>query len=482
MKKFIPLFIFFAAFGATAQDCPCSENFSWAKKTFEENDAGFQYVIDQKGKEAYSQHNTIFADKVKTVITKEDCALVIYEWMKFFRGGHISANAVNNDPNTGNAAAAPEVHNNWEKYNITEKQFTKHLAKANPSSLEGIWKTTPYTIGIIKKDDGYVGFILDGGGTAWQKNQIKLSIKPNADKTGYNGEFFLRNYQLYKFENARLIGANTLMLGRFIIQRANPKIQDTKATKSYLELATADGPLVQQHSENTLILRIPSFDGGYKKNIDSVLKANHDKIISTKNLIIDVRNNGGGSDGSYAKIIKYLYTNPIRIVTTQMYSTKLNNERMEGFLKEPGISEAEKAEITADLKKLNDNSGKFVSLSEQKVFVQTLDTVYPYPENVAILVNENNASTTEQFLLAAKQSAKTKLFGATTAGMLDISNMHFLISPCGTIQLGYCLSKSYRIPHMAIDDKGLQPDYYLDSEIPNEEWVNYAEKTFSTIK
>jgi hypothetical protein len=482
MKKFLQLFTLLAAFSATAQECPCSENFAWAKKTFEENDAGFQYVIDQKGKEAYNQHNAIFADKVKTITTKEDCALVIYEWMKFFRGGHISANPVNNDPNAGNATAGTETHNDWEKYNITEKQFTKYLAKADPSSIEGIWKTTPYTIGIIKKDDGYVGFILDGGGTAWQKNQIKLRIKPNADKTGYNGEFFMRNYQVYKFENARMIGANTLLFGRFLVQRVNPKVQDSQALKNYVALLSSDGPMVQQHSANTLVLRIPSFDGGYKKDIDSVLQANHDKIISTKNLVIDVRNNGGGSDGSYAKIMQYLYTNPIRIVTTQMYSTKLNNERMEGFLKEPGISEEEKAEITFSLKKLNDNLGKFVSLREQKVFEQTLDTVYPYPENVAILVNENNASTTEQFLLAAKQSTKTKLFGTTTAGMLDISNMHFVISPCGTLQLGYCLSKSYRIPHMAIDDKGLQPDYYLDSEIPNDEWVNYAEKTFSTIK
>ena len=39
-------------------------------------------------------------------------------------------------------------------------------------------------------------------------------------------------------------------------------------------------------------------------------------------------------------------------------------------------------------------------------------------------------------------------------GVLDISNMHFVKSPCGKIELGYCLSKSYRIPEMAIDGKG----------------------------
>ncbi|RYE23488.1 MAG: hypothetical protein EOP51_10385, partial [Sphingobacteriales bacterium] len=220
---------------------------------------------------------------------------------------------------------------------------------------EGIWKTEPYTIGIIKKDDGYVGFILDGGGTAWQKNQIKIRMKPNTDNQGYTGEFYLRNYYPYKFVNAQFIGANTLIIDRFALKRVNPKTQDAVAIKSYIELIGAQEPLMQQYSANTLVLRIPSFDGGFKKQIDSVLAANHDKIISTKNLVIDVRNNGGGSDGSYQQIMKYLYTNPIRIVTTQMYSTPLNNKRMEGFLNEPGISENEKAEITAELKKLNDN-------------------------------------------------------------------------------------------------------------------------------
>ena len=42
------------------------------------------------------------------------------------------------------------------------------------------------------------------------------------------------------------------------------------------------------------ILRISSFNKSYKRSIDSVLNVNKDKIRATKNLIIDIRNNGGG--------------------------------------------------------------------------------------------------------------------------------------------------------------------------------------------
>lgn len=98
---------------------------------------------------------------------------------------------------------------------------------------------------------------------------------------------------------------------------------------------------------------------------------------------------------------------------------------------------------------------------------------------MAVLINKNNASVTEQFLLAAKQSTKVKLYGTTTDGMLDVSNMNFVDFPCGNLTLGYCLSKSYRIPGMAIDDIGLQPDYYIDDSIPEYEWINFAEKAMS---
>ena len=43
-------FLLFAAFTAKAQTtCDCSETFKWVKETFEKNDAGFDYAVQQKG-------------------------------------------------------------------------------------------------------------------------------------------------------------------------------------------------------------------------------------------------------------------------------------------------------------------------------------------------------------------------------------------------------------------------------------------------
>jgi len=124
--------------------------------------------------------------------------------------------------------------------------------------------------------------------------------------------------------------------------------------------------------------------------------------------------------------------------------------------------------------KLSKHMGEFVMLNEYPITETSFDTIHKFPENIGIIINENNGSTTEQFLLAAKQSKKVKLFGTTTTGVLDISNMYFVKSPCEEIELGYSLSKSMRIPEMTIDNKGIQPDYYIDKEIPKYEWIKFV--------
>jgi hypothetical protein len=57
-----------------AQNCDCTKNFEWVKKTFEANDAGFEYALKQKGKQAYEAHNKIISEKVKTVKTFGECS------------------------------------------------------------------------------------------------------------------------------------------------------------------------------------------------------------------------------------------------------------------------------------------------------------------------------------------------------------------------------------------------------------------------
>lgn len=456
-----------------AQNCDCKANYEWVKTTFEENDAGFQYALKAKGEQAYADHNKRIADKAQNAKTLAECTPLLYEWLRFFRSGHIAIK-LNEPLPQDNTTTSSKQFPDWERYVIKTEDFKKYLDKKKPSDYEGIWETEPYKIGIKKEGDKYIGFIVESGAETWTKGQVKLRFSTTGDKA--NSVFYMRDHSAVESGYVTMVGKNHLQIGNVTLSRAYGLTDDEPKYAQYYKAIQAQQPYAEQLNETTFYVRIPSFNEGHKRSIDSVLKAANKKILATKNLIIDIRNNGGGSDASYSELIPYLYTNPIRGVGVEYLSTKLNNQRMLDFVNKPeyGFDDEGKKWAKESYDKLQNNLGRFVNLNENIVSIGTLDTIYPYPQHVGIIINEANGSTAEQFLLEAKQSKKVKLFGVTTFGVLDISNMYFVDSPCKEFQLGYSLSRSMRIPDFTIDEKGIQPDYYLDKGIPPYEWTDYV--------
>ena len=62
---------------------------------------------------------------------------------------------------------------------------------------------------------------------------------------------------------------------------------------------------------NTLLLTLPSFEGSYKKQIDSLIGVNAGLLQRTPNLVIDLRGNGGGYDYVYQALMPYINSTPI---------------------------------------------------------------------------------------------------------------------------------------------------------------------------
>ncbi|MEO0339015.1 MAG: S41 family peptidase [Bacteroidota bacterium] len=475
MKKLLITLIIFLPFLSVAQKCDCASNFKWTKETFEANDAGFAFAIDAKGEQAYQAHNQIYAEKVKNIDQLIECTQTIYQWLTFFRSGHIAIRPLNAQSNQGSGqisnADIIKQYADWEKLEVDLPQFKQYLETKDQHDFEGIWVSEPYEIGIKKVGDQYLGFIIRADGVYWSKSQIKLKINEDQSST-----FYMRDHSAQTFDDVELLGNNFLQMGFVTLKRVHPTLESDPNLANYFKAISADDPYFEQIDAQTTLLRIPRFWASEKVKIDSVINANRATILQTPNLIIDLRDNGGGSDGSFRELLPILYTNPIRTVGVEMFSTPLNNQRMLDFInkEEYGFDEEGKKWAQRSYDKLSKRLGEFVMLNEYPVTITSYDEIHEFPKNIGIIINENNGSTTEQFLLAAKQSKKVKLFGTTTIGVLDISNMYFVPSPCQEFELGYSLSKSMRIPDMTIDDKGIQPDYYIDKDIPKYEWIKYV--------
>jgi len=476
MKQIAFLIILILPLAIHGQNCDCISNFEWVKKTFEENDAGFAHSIQSKGELAYKLHNEDFLEKVKLIKDPSECYQTLYQWLRFFRSGHIAIRPLNYQPGSSENSQPQDdqiinKYKDWEKVSINLQQFKSSLSTQDPSNIEGIWVSQPYEIGIKKSGEEYVGFIIKADGVYWREGQVKLKIREDGSVV-----FYMRDHSAQNFDSFQYIGKNILEMGFITLERKFPEYETEENIERYFRMMNTQGPIFEVIDEQTNILRISSFAGAEKAKIDSLIAYHKEKILSTPNLIIDIRNNGGGDDRSYYELLPIIYTNSIRTVGLEFLSTPLNNQRMKDFATNPeyGFEESEVKQYKTYHKILSNNIGKFVNLDSTLVDLAITDTVYQYPKNVGIIINGGNGSTAEQFLLAAKQSKKVKLFGTRTYGSLDISNMNFVKSPCEEFELGYCLSKSFRIPDMAIDEVGIQPDYYINKTIPKYKWIDFV--------
>lgn len=484
MKYTIILLLTFYPISLFSQNCDCTATLKWAREIFEGNDAGFSTVMKMPGKpQAYKIHNTFFEEKVNSISDITLCAETIDEWMKFFRSGHLRfavlPSKLSNSSTDNQPKKDSKAENKWEKIDFDLEELNSYLSKKSKDDLEGIWISKPYEIGIRKIDDDYLGFIIDPGTSNWKKGEIKLRIKEDGSAVYYMGDYSERN-----FEDTQLWESDYLKMGFISLQRKSSLSSPNPTVEGYFELINASDPYFRQIDSTTVYIRIPSFNLSKKPKIDSLLRLHHLDIINAPNFLIDIRNNSGGGDASYEKLIPYLYTNPIRKIDIEYLATEYNNQmwldfsKNQGFIKELFGEEDWSIELQQDGKriyeKLASQNGKFVSLDDSPIKETVLDTIYPYPKHVGVLINENVASTSEQFVLEARQSMKVKLFGTTTYGALDMSNLNFVKSPCEQYYISFASSRSKRLPENVIDDIGLQPDYFLDKGIPKYKWIQYV--------
>lgn len=457
------------------QNCDCKSNLSFVINKIQSNYSGYRDKVNAASKSGLN----VLTDSLYEAASKigeeafDSCGAIIQRYIDFFKDGHLYL--VNNHEFSINEDSVRQVFNNWPRVDYTEvafKQYLSHEKEKHP--LEGVWELDnhSYKVGIIYADSIYNAFVLRADSVYWVPGQIKFKVYQR--DTAFGTIYFKKDHQ-----------ADTVSL--YVLNKKTSKIiTGDWGTWYKINLSTGQ-PFVpfiplssgaisfSRLSSLTNLITIRSFGSPYIHEIDSVINAHDSSIRSTDNLIIDLRNNGGGADEAYKALKKYLYTQPYSIIGTDLYCTQDNIDSRRRDALDQDFSEATRAQFKEMADSMSKHKGSYWSPFPPYIKIKR-DTVLPFPKRIVVLVNDRCASTTEQFLLdPVKNSKKAVIMGTHSAGVLDYANLNELPLPCEGYEIDYPTSRSKRIDMgKGIDNKGILPDIELDDSVKN--WVGYAQR------
>ena len=474
----ITIVILLATMSVQIWACSFEEKFQWVKHSYEENFVGFQTVIDRKGMSAYDSHNQVIIQRIKSAKDLDECVVILRDWLRFFDDKHsgIYARSQQNIAVSENKQTVEPEY--WQ---VDLAQFQEYLKSKTELDYEGIWDLGgQYKIGIVKEGNVYIGFVIETTNENWLPNMVKLKIEVVNDKvksTFYAGDFSAETgEELIVLDNyfLRMVMAQGNTKWFRDLTRLTPEVHPNQDIKNYIKYLTTNETYIEQLNSNTLYLRIPSFIGESHTFLDKFFADNHDKITKTENLIIDIRDNRGGYSQSFQPLLQLIYTNPYIKKAGPTYIGPLTIKHFkDGFEIHFTDPESWQHQLCKEAyEEYKDIEGEFIY--SETPLEDITDKIYDFPKNVGLIINNRSASASEQLSLYAKQSKKTKLFGVPSSGTIDYGNPIPADSPCKEITLIYSSFMNNLAITMPVDYIGIQPDFLIDSSIPDYKWVEYV--------
>ena len=447
------------------ENCSCSTELDFVIDYYERNLPGFKDNVTSKTKAYYDNLKEDLRRASKKADNKLACFKVLTYYVEFFKDNHSSIRMYfppidEKDPNQLDIFYKSKIYNSREFYALHKDELKQYPI----DDIRGIYQTkdSAYTIAVIQNKNtlrDYIGVIVESKSKLWKPGHVKLEIKKGASGQ-YEAFVYLRNHavQFYnKFEfKEGILGHNW-----FKTSLAKKVNQAVDVTRSYE---------FKKINDSIAYLKIPTFSGARSAKIDSLYQKAFPEIRKTKYLIVDLRNNGGGSDGNALPLLEFMYTNPIKGDKVDLYVTKDNIKVWKDWYE--------------DAKKDTLNYSKDdVAWFKAQVDMQEkakLNTFIPRSkggklrrkfkknkvEKVALLYNRFCGSSCETPLFWAMQSDKTILVGENSGGYVGYGEIGSVKTPCYQFTLG-CTMTRYR-EHRKFEATGIPPDVYLSNK---SDWI-----------
>jgi hypothetical protein len=443
-----------------SQNCSCEYIIKDVVNKLKENYAGYK---DKTEKDSA----VLFSKLVDSVLAKSnknqnDCFLLLQDIIAYFKDPHLGLTQVYD------SLLNRQVIKNRQNFIELEKKF---LAGKKQNRIEGYWYSTEgsYKVVIIKERgvDIFNAYIVKSNKKAFKKGDLKMRLKAinsNTYKTTYVSSDLSRIFTTSVLRNNEL----ETMFGAIIWTRKSVLSKDNHSSS----ISSPDLKPSARELDSSFLITIPTFDATYKPFIDSLIALNLSQIRKSKHLIIDIRDNSGGSEYAYKSLLKFICTGPIYSESAFTLCTEINHKKYDELISlyKDNFSTEELKNFSSYLDSMKNNLGSWIFMAGDTMFC---NEEYNYPEKVSVIVNRKSASTTELFLLACKQSKKTTIFGESTVGALDYTEP--MTHNICNYEIDIPIVKRARNLYPAnIDYEGIKPDIIISPKIGD--WIRYVQR------
>lgn len=436
----------------TAQPCACDSVFRQLSSEVEKDYAGFKLAGSGNNKKPYEQMKARLIKKASAA-KKEMCLTILNEYINFFNDSHFGI-----------------IKKGNKTYPFIRDSVENRIPVLYRTRLSGYWLND--RDGLLVKITGNNAILA---GIVQQDRQGYSKPGDTLFRIFYDGG---KNFNLYYFYHKyyyqcvyrAAMNETGLLLDNGVTFK---KIQGAAfpTEKKYNENQELN---FMELDQQTTYLGIPSFYPSEISRVDSVLRQYDTLIQSRKNLVIDLRNNGGGTIETSFGLVKYFYTQPFKYPEAfNMASDSAIAGLKTALLDSAELSPELNKYFRYMLNKMEASPGKLVSDTSE---LMVKDRVLKYPENVIILSNKKTASAAELFILAARQSKKVKIFGTNSSGTVDfgwpisysLCQGYYRVSIPSQIA-AHTFTKRY-------DKLGIAPDVRVPATVSN--WPDFVRNYF----
>ncbi len=268
---------------------------------------------------------------------------------------------------------------------INIQKVTKLSSVKQKNKYSGYWASVNHNSVIylhaINKES-FESYVVETK-TQMPKGYCNIKMKQNM-----NGELiadFVSTNMNRFFLNFKFTNDTTLMGNAYSKWRKIKNYKEGYLDNKTMPISTPDFKVLDS---NNVVIYMPSFARSRIPEYDSIIKVNREKIINSKNLIIDLRYNGGGSIRNYFPLYPFICTN----VIFDRQHFQLMDDNYLSYLEKVKL----RIDSTKDIARINRfekiidtakmNYGKYI-MQRKNISYNCTDTIINKIKNVAIITN-----------------------------------------------------------------------------------------------